>query len=85
MQIFARKSKGSGLFFGPGIGADSQIIAIELLIKPTASFKSACKPEGKRPDPFNFFYLLSSNRFTVTVGSFVPFVTVTVKPEVVNE
>ena len=28
------KSKGSGLFFGPGIGADSQIIAIELLIEP---------------------------------------------------
>lgn len=45
------KSKGSGLFFGPGIGADSQIIAIELLIKPTASFKSACKPGGKETCP----------------------------------
>ena len=29
-----KKSKGAGLFFGPGIGADSQIIAIELLIEP---------------------------------------------------
>jgi len=28
------KSKGSGLFFGPGIGAGFQIIAIELLIEP---------------------------------------------------
>ena len=28
------KSKGSGLFFGSGIGADSQIIVIELLIEP---------------------------------------------------
>jgi hypothetical protein len=29
------KSKGSGLFFGPGIGAGFQIKAIELLIEPT--------------------------------------------------
>ena len=28
------KSKGSGLFYGPGIGADFQIIVIELLIEP---------------------------------------------------
>ncbi len=29
------KSKGSGLFFGPGIGTGFQIIANELLIEPT--------------------------------------------------
>jgi hypothetical protein len=31
------KSKGSGLFFGPGIVGDSQIIAIELIINLPAS------------------------------------------------
>jgi hypothetical protein len=39
------KSKGSGLFFGPVIGADSQIIAIELNL--TASFEIAGKLVGK--------------------------------------
>ncbi len=34
LAFICKKSKGSGLFFGPGIGADPQIIAIELLIEP---------------------------------------------------
>jgi len=41
------KSKGSGLFYGPRIGADFQIIVIELLIEPNASFEIAGKLVGK--------------------------------------